>query len=102
MQTEKISVRVPKGLPPKLVTDYVNRCHTTLPAVVTALDRSDLGYLRIFGHRLKGTGGAYGIPALTEIGSAIEAAAGRNDTTELRREVAKLEECLSRIEILSN
>ena len=102
MQTEKTSVQAPRGVPSKMVTEYVNRCLRTLPDALAALDRSDHAYLRIFGHRLKGTGGAYGIPALTEIGSAIEAAAGRDDATELRRQVASLEECLNRIEILSD
>jgi hypothetical protein len=39
---------------------------------------------------------------LTEIGSAIESAASKLDTSELRLQVAALEACLSQIEILSD
>jgi HPt (histidine-containing phosphotransfer) domain-containing protein len=85
-----------------MVTEYVNRCVAALPIALEALDRSDYGHMRIFGHRLRGSGGAYGIPALTEIGSAIENAAFKLDTSELRLQVAALEACLSQIEILSD
>ena len=82
-----------------MVTEYVNRCIAALRVAVEALNRSDYDHLETFGHRLRGTGGAYGIPALAEIGSAIEEAAGRIDATELSRQLAALEQCLSRIEI---
>jgi HPt (histidine-containing phosphotransfer) domain-containing protein len=85
-----------------MVTEYVNRCVASLPIAAEALDRSDYGHMRIFGHRLRGSGGAYGIPALTEIGSAIESPASKHDTSELRLQVAALEACLSQIEILSD
>ncbi|HYL37126.1 MAG TPA: Hpt domain-containing protein [Bryobacteraceae bacterium] len=102
MQTEKILVQAPRGIPPKMVTDYVKRCLAALPATRAALDRSDYVHMRIFGHRLRGSGGAYGMLALTEIGSAIEKAALEADTTELRLQVAALEACLNRMEILSD
>jgi HPt (histidine-containing phosphotransfer) domain-containing protein len=97
---ERIPVQAPAGIPPAMVTEYVHRCLTAVPVLHVALDRSDYEHMRIFGHRLKGSGGAYGIPALTEIGCAIEAAAIGNDRAELQRQVAALEECLSRIEVL--
>ena len=101
MRIERILVQVPRGIPPKMVKQYVDRCLKTLPDAVAALGRSDYAYLRIFGHRLKGTGGAYGIPGLTDIGSAIEAAARRDETPELKSQIAALEACLSRIEVIS-
>ena len=100
MQAEKIAVQAPPGIPPRMVTEYVNRCLTALPVAMTALDRSDYDHMRVLGHRLKGSGGAYGIPALTEMGSVIEEAALRGDTAELRREFAELEAYLRRVEIL--
>jgi HPt (histidine-containing phosphotransfer) domain-containing protein len=102
VEKDKISIRAPEGIPPRMVTEYLNRCVAALPIALEALDRSDYGHMRIFGHRLKGSGGAYGIPALTEIGSAIEAAARQDDTSELRLQVAALKACLSQIEILSD
>ena len=102
MQTEKILVQAPRGIPPKMLTDYLNRCLAALPVARAALDQSDYGHMRIFGHRLRGSGGAYGMPALTEIGSAIEKAALKANTAELRLQLAALEACLERMEILSD
>ena|SRR5579864_3500037 len=100
LQTERISVQAPSSIPVRMVEDYVNRCITALPVVKTALERLAYGDVRVFGHRLRGTGGAYGIPVLTEMGSAIEEAAQRSNTAELQRQVAALEAYLSRIEIV--
>ena len=101
VQSEKILIQAPPGIPPAMVRRYVNRSLTALPAAKTALDRSDYRHLQVLGHRLKGSGGAYGIPALTAIGSEIEAAALGGDTAELQRQVAALEACLNRLEIPS-
>ena len=82
-----------------MVMEYVNRCFDALQVAVEALSRSDYDHVRTLGHRLRGSGGAYGIPVLAEIGSAIEEAAGRVDATELSHQLAALVEYLSRIEI---
>jgi len=100
VQTEKILVQAPEGIPQRMVTEYVNRCLAGLPKAVEALNRSDYGQLRIFGHRLRGSGGAYGIPALTEIGLAMETAASQDDASQLWRQVAALQACLEQIDIL--
>jgi HPt (histidine-containing phosphotransfer) domain-containing protein len=84
-----------------MVTAYVNRYLIALTVAKTALDQSDYGHLRVFGHRLSGTGAAYGIPALSQMGSAIEKAARRDDMTELWLQVDDLEEYLNRLEIFS-
>ena len=102
MQTEKISVHAPQGIPPRMVTEYINRCLVALPVAAQALDRSDFSAMRVFGHRLRGSGGAYGIPALTEIGCAIESAAVLSDAGALQRQVTALETCLNRLEVLSD
>src|SRR5438046_928805 len=102
MQTERIMIQAPPGIPARMVTDYVNRYLNALPVAKTALEGSDYEHMRVFGHRLSGTGGAYGIPSLTQIGAAIEAAARREDTAELRRQVGDLAAYLNRLEILSD
>ncbi len=84
-----------------MVVAYVQRCIAALPDAEVALDNLDHNYLRVYGHRLKGSGGGYGIPRLTEIGSAIEQAAKRGDTAELQTRLAALEVYLKRIEILA-
>ena len=101
MQAEKIPIQPPQGIPSKMVVGYLNRCLSALPDVKAALDRSDHGFTPVFGHRLKGTGGAYGVPALSEIGVLIEEASIRRDTAAVLSQVAALEEYLGRIEIVT-
>ncbi len=82
-----------------MVKEYVQRCRAALPAAQAAIENLDHKYLRVYGHGLKGSGGGYGVPRLTEVGAVIEEAAKRGDTGELREQLAKLETYLSRIEI---
>ena len=101
-QLERIPVQGPPGIPASMLRAYVNRCRASLPAAKAALERYDHGHLRVFGHQLKGTGRAYGIPGLTEMGLLIEGAAGRDDGAELRCQLVALEVYLGRLDILSD
>lgn len=95
----KVLVRVPSGLPPKLMADYLANCRNSLHFLKEALDRKDYDYLRVFGHRMKGCGAAYGFSQLTDTGSRIERSAVARNHLELLGHAAALEEYLSRIEI---
>ena len=99
---EKILVPPPPGVPARMLTNYVKRSLAALPAAETAMNQLDFGHMRVLGHRLRGSGGAYGIPGLTEIGLRIEETALRGDTAELRRHLDELGAYLGRIEILPN
>ena len=101
MPPEKIMVRAPHGVPHRMVSEYINKCQAGLPALQTALEGSDFEYLRVYGHRLRGTGGAYGFSVLTEIGGSMEQGARERDEGELRKQVASLEAYLSRIEVVT-
>ena len=50
-------------------------------------------------HKIKGTGGGYGFPVLTELGSAIEAAALVQDSEVIRMNLAELDRYLEKIEV---
>lgn len=99
-QAERISVQAPQGVPASLLTQYIERCLTAVPAAQAALERSDWAHVEVLGHRLKGSGGAYGIPALSMLGRGLEETARRGDTAGLRRQLAELEAYLGRIEVL--
>jgi HPt (histidine-containing phosphotransfer) domain-containing protein len=100
LQAEKISVHAPPGIPASMVTAYVERCRTGLPDAMAALDRLDYEYLRVQGHRLKGSGGGYGLPLVTEAGAGMEQAARQGDAAALQQQLATLDTYLSRVEIL--
>jgi HPt (histidine-containing phosphotransfer) domain-containing protein len=52
---------------------------------------SDFEAIRTLGHNLKGTGGSFGFPELTNIGGEIESAAERRDSGQLARLANRLE-----------
>lgn len=101
IEMERVPIQAPRGLPLSMVQEYVQRCREALPAAKVALENLDHKYLRVYGHGLKGSGGGYGIPRLTEVGAVIEEAAKRSDAGEVREQLANLEIYLSRIEIVS-
>ena len=102
MLEKRVIVKAPQGVPPRMVADYIGRCRAELPALHTALDGSDFEHMRIYGHRLRGTGGAYGFPALTEIGGSIEQAGRARDEARLRKEIATLEAFLCRVDVVAD
>ena len=83
-----------------MLVAYVSRCQASLPEAEAALEIGDHNYLRVYGHRLKGSGGGYGIPWLTQVGLLIEGAARRGDNAELQTRLAALELYLRQIEVL--
>ncbi|MFH1914367.1 MAG: Hpt domain-containing protein [Pseudomonadota bacterium] len=68
----------------------LQRADLAAAAEATATGRTEV--VRLFGHRLKGTGASYGFPRLSELGAAIEEAALATDldrAAELSAEVAR-------------
>jgi histidine phosphotransfer protein HptB len=100
VQDEKIAVQTPPGLPARMVTDYIQRYLAGLPAARASLAGLDHDALRVYGHRLKGSGSGYGVPRLTEFGALIEDSARRGDTGALQNQFAELEAYLGRLEVI--
>ena len=71
----RISIDVPDDLPRELVARYLDSCRKDLSRLHAAFAASDYAAARRLGHQMKGTGGPYGFPDVTLIGSAIEKAA---------------------------
>ena len=99
--TSTIIIQVPAGITRDLAVGYVARCRGGLLSLSTALDRGDFEAVRVYGHRMKGSGGAYGIPRITEIGAAIEQAAKAKDLTELQNVASTLDAYLRRLAVAS-
>lgn len=58
---------------------YFELQRTDLAEVAKAAASGRAEVVRLFGHRLKGTGASYGFPRLSELGAAIEGAALAHD-----------------------
>jgi MinD-like ATPase involved in chromosome partitioning or flagellar assembly/HPt (histidine-containing phosphotransfer) domain-containing protein len=95
----KILVCASKYIPQTMVVQYLSKCRNDLPALAAAVGRYDYEFVRIFGHQMKGTGGAYGFSELTKTGALIEQAAADENMGELRNEVASLEAYLGSVEV---
>ncbi len=71
--------------------------------VVSLLGRTvpnDLDTIRVLGHRMKGTGGAYGLDAITEIGRTLEQAAIHQSINEIEDLLDGFLNYLDRLEVI--
>ena len=96
---DRIAVRAPKGIPAKMVATYLERCIHAVPTARTALEAGDFAQIRVWAHRLKGSGGGYGVPALTEYAALLEKAAIQGDETGVGDQLGILETYLRRLDI---
>ena len=64
--------------------------------MLDALDRGDFATVSLLSHGMRGAGGMFGFPAITEIGAALEAAADNLDKAASRMWVDELSQCLDR------
>jgi HPt (histidine-containing phosphotransfer) domain-containing protein len=71
-------------------------------AMLDALDRSDFETVESLGHGMKGAGSSWGFQAITDMGAALEQAAGSADTDASRKWVGELSRYLDRVEIVSD
>jgi hypothetical protein len=99
-RTTKLRIPAPKGIPIQLVAGYVERTHRHV-SLLSASDQMDFESARTVGHRLKGTGTGYGLPAVTEGGRCIERAATDRDRAGLRRALVELSLYLQSVEVVS-
>jgi hypothetical protein len=74
--------------------DFIRRQRLKFSSLTAALDADDYGVLRTYGHNLKGTGGIYGYPVLSELASALEDAADARDPQGVRKYLAALDQAL--------
>lgn len=64
-----------------------------------ALADNDAEKISFFGHRLRGSGGGYGLERLTEMGGLLETAGDNEDFITAARAIAELAEYLEKLEI---
>jgi HPt (histidine-containing phosphotransfer) domain-containing protein len=96
----RILVHPPEDLPYRVVAAYLENCRKSLPSLKDATERLDYDFLSIYGHRMKGCGGAYGFPELTETGALIEEAAHVRNDGQLRSCAVALEAHLEAVEVV--
>lgn len=97
MLDDAASIGAAAPVPPKLDEDvrallpgYLRRALTDLDEVRRNLIDGDCEVARRAGHRLKGSGGSYGLPRITELGAELEAAGRAKDADTALRVVGEL------------
>jgi two-component system sensor histidine kinase/response regulator len=95
----RIRVRAKAGLE-DLIPNYLKNRNTDLQSLADALAKGDLEVARVIGHGMKGSGGGYGFPRITEIGASIEQCAKSQSSSGVQREIGNLEAYLTQVEVI--
>ncbi len=83
-----------------LIPGFLQNRRHDVTAMLDALDGSDFAIVENLGHGMKGAGGSWGFQGITDIGAALELAAGSGDNEGSRRWVGELSRYLDRVEIV--
>lgn len=78
----------------ELVPAYLERREAEIQILETALEAGELPVIQRIAHNMKGTGSGYGVPALTEIGQRLEAAAKSGDGPAIGALITELSDLL--------
>ena len=85
-----------------LIPVFLQNCRQNVIVMSDALDRVDFETVTSLGHQMMGSGGMFGFQAITDIGGAIELAAGSADTDASRKWLGALSIYLDGVETISN
>jgi HPt (histidine-containing phosphotransfer) domain-containing protein len=96
---ERIVVQVDADLK-KLMPRFLDGRRKDIESILTALEQGDYQSIQVLGHSLRGSGGSYGIDAISEMGQALEQAAQARDSQQIREHLNELVHFLDRVEIV--
>ncbi len=82
-----------------LIPLFIQTRQDNLAGLEAALPAGDFKAMEIIGHSMKGAGGAYGFPPVSEIGDLIEQAARGRDDAAVRVLTRRLQAYLANVQI---
>jgi signal transduction histidine kinase/CheY-like chemotaxis protein/HPt (histidine-containing phosphotransfer) domain-containing protein len=97
----RIRIPVEAGME-DLVPSYLDKRRAEIAKYRQALIQEDFETIRMLGHKLKGTGAAYGFEELTTLGGQIEKAATSRDAARVRMGVDALASYIENVELNFN
>ena len=77
---------------------YLGNRQADLRKLRDALEQGDYASIRTTGHNLHGSGSAYGLERISEIGAGLESAAREQDPRAIRELIRLLESCVRSIQ----
>ena len=84
------------------VPAYLENCRQNIVVMLDALDRVDFETVTSLGHQMRGSGGAFGFQAITDIGAALQQAGESADNDVSRKWVRELSNYLDGVETVSH
>ncbi len=94
MKNVSLLAQIPEDVLP-LVPDFLARRETEITELSSHLQDRDYDFVRMVGHRLKGSGAGYGLMEFTVIGRALEAAALEQKYDAITTLIKELEDHVS-------
>ena len=82
-----------------LIPGFLGNRHRDAERLLAAARSNDFESARIIGHGMKGSGGGYGFPRITELGDKVEQAAVRQDKAAIAKLAEELSHYLNSIKI---
>lgn len=95
---EKIMVEVDRELE-DLIPLFRQTRERDIAGLEAGLAANDFAALRMIGHGMKGSGGAFGFPLITDMGDAIETAALKDDHATVSQQLTRLSNYMANIDI---
>jgi len=83
-----------------LIPDYLAHRRQDVQLLKEALAQGDFATLRTLGHKMKGTGGGYGFPDISDIGRAIQAAAENQESAIIGEQTERLARYLAEVTVI--
>ncbi len=83
-----------------IVPTFLSNRQKDVQKLRTAMAQEDFETIRLLGHRMKGDGGGYGFKTISEIGENLELAAARRDRPAIEQSIGKLEDFVSRVNVV--
>ncbi len=96
---DKVIIRVDADLE-ELMPTYLENRRKDIESILAALATADYPAIETLGHRMKGSGGGYGLDGISEIGREIELSAKDKNGDRIRKAVVALANYLDRIKIV--
>jgi CheY-like chemotaxis protein len=99
-RTDPILIRANPKLA-DLIPGFLDNRRQDAIAMHEAIDRGDFETVERLGHGMRGAGGSFGFPEITDIGAALELAALSGNADDSRRWVGELSKYLERVEVVT-
>ena len=91
MSNSDSSIEIADPFARRLLAKYLERRKEDLTLLRNALSQNDFASIERTGHNLFGSGGAYGLEAISELGADLEIAAQSKDSARISSIVDALE-----------